>query len=176
MKSSSLFLSLLCLALVAPGIAKTEADQPKSFQLSHFKFDRPPAWEWVPSRTENGALLRIVDPKTQGTVLVVFAHYASDSRMGDRNATPKRWKGQFLAAPEPSCKTEHTVISNRKVTFVEVKGTRKGDKKEAHRDNVLFGAVIGDEEGNVLVKLVGPESLVEKCKADFRKMIEQALH
>lgn len=106
-------------------------------------------------------------------------YYFGQGQGGDTEANIQRWIGQFQGTPKTE--TEVVEISGTKVTFLTAAGTYLesagpfAGEKTAKPGYVLLGAVVESEQGNVFVKLFGPEKSVEQVKKPFRTLVRSAL-
>jgi len=150
--------------------------EPENFLLSHFTFVRPLTWQWVPNTVLDSStiVMKITGDDTNEIAQMVMVHYQPGAGLGKRIAVVKRWKEQFV---DPQVETNKVRIGTNSVIYTEVKGPRKPVKPgvKEQPDSALIGAVIEDAKGNIVLKMIGPRSTVQKCKADFQKMIADAL-
>jgi len=170
---------LLNLALLPMTLTRA-ADAPSTFPVGEFTFTRPAAWESVaPSSPMRKAELNVVDVKSGAKAEVVFFHFGAGPA-GGKQANIDRWFGQFAEARDQiSPKVEDITIGKHAVAFVEAQGTFKsgmpGGPQTPMPGYALLGAIIESTQGNVFVKMTGPQALVKSASTDFRKMIEGAL-
>jgi hypothetical protein len=176
MKIKSLILLALFWATML--LADTKSDSHDTFVLNNFTFARPRSWQWeeINPQKDPTAVLRYVDKKTKEMARIVMIHYPPNAGLGKRAAALKRWQEAFLAG---ELATNQQTIGSHVLTFAEVAGVHKGEKTGGQGgplpDWALIGAVIEDEQGNIVTKMTGPKAAVQKCKADFQKMMEQAV-
>ena len=106
-------------------------------------------------------------------------YYFGEGQGGDTEANIQRWIGQFQGSPKTE--TEVVEISGTKVSFLTATGTYLesagpfATEKTAKPGYVLLGAVLESDQGNVFVKLVGPEKSVEQVEKSFRTLVRSAL-
>ncbi len=173
--------ALFLLSLISAQIGVLcAADAPAAFPVGEFTFTRPAAWEWVaPSSPLRKAELKVVDEKTKAKAEVVFFHFGGGPA-GGKKANIDRWLGQFEEGPDKiNAKVVDVSIGKHAVAFVEAQGTYKsgmpGGPQTPMPGYALLGAIIESEQGNVFVKMTGPQALVKSASADFKKMIDGAL-
>jgi len=170
---------LISLASTPIGILRA-ADSPATFPVGEFTFTRPSGWESVtPASSMRKAELKVVDDATKAKAEVVFFHFGPGPA-GGKKANIDRWFGQFEEGRDKiGAKVEDVTIGKHAVSFVEAQGTYKsgmpGGPQTPMPNYALLGAIIESEQGNVFVKMTGPQALVKSASANFRKMIEGAL-
>lgn len=184
-----LLIATLVLGLSAQVRAQSSSDQgdgvnPKSVFLSHFNWERPDAWRWVTTQPHTGSILMEViftapSDDQQARIYINHAQPSASSTISSRSATFSRWKS-WMDKPHEMGTIPAKQIGSHKVSFVEYAGTYTGPAEPGssskRRPNFsLFGAHIEDKDGNILIRMVGPTTLVAKNKAGLRKMIEDAL-
>lgn len=155
--------------------------KPGKVKAGNFVFEYGKPWVEKPSKSpmRAGELTYKFDD-TQGleSVEAVF-YFFGQGQGGDTEANIQRWIGQFEGSP----KTEKEVveINGTKVSFLTAVGTYLesagpfATEKTARPGYVLLGAVVESEQGNVFVKLFGPEKSVEQVKKPFRELVRSAL-
>jgi|SRR5215218_1832699 len=171
----------LAIAAVLFSLGLNAADAPATFKVSEFTFKRPAKWQWVETASPmRKAQLAVPDEQEKkDPAEVVFFHFGP-SNGGGVQANVERWYGQFEGPREKiGAKSEEAKIGQTKVTFVRAAGTymsgMPGGARMPKTDYALRGAIIESTEGDVFVKMTGPEALVKSAEDDFRKMIESAL-
>ena len=122
-------------------------------------------------------------PMSQGTIelpgkdgarglTATFFHFGS-GQGGDLAGNIKRWQGMFQAAPEP--KQEEFEFGKAKATLISLSGTYVGSRfspePEPRTGYTLVAAVLPSSEGDIYVRLVGPEAAVTAAKEDFKKLL-----
>src|SRR5436190_6277863 len=168
---------LLGLCLLASVRLMRGADAaPATFKVGEFTFTRPAAWEWVETTSSmRKAQMKVSDPKSKGSGEVVFFFFGPGGG-GGAKANVERWFGQFQDAKNK--KTEEAKAAGTKVTYVQTEGTyisgMPGGPKTAMPDQMLQGAILESEQGDVFIKMTGPIELVKASKETFRKMVETA--
>ena len=175
MKISSLLLTLIaCLAstLALP----VHAEDPKTFEVAGFTFNRPAEWSWVQvSSPMRKAQLHVggADAATGGDV--TFFHFIGAG--GDVEANTKRWLAQFQSKPGAE-KVEAKELNGVKVTFVSTEGTfasgMPGGPTTAMEDYALIGAIMEATEGSVFAKFTGPAKVVKAEKDKFIQFVTDA--
>lgn len=179
MRTIKTIVFLLALASI-PVSSSPAAESPTTFPVGEFTFTRPASWEWVtPSSAMRKAELKLMDAKAGTKAEIVFFHFGAGPA-GGKKANIDRWFGQFEEGRDKiNAKVEDVTIGKHPVAFVEAQGTFKsgmpGGPQTVMPGYALLGAIIESEQGNVFVKMTGPQTLVKSGAADFKKMIEGAL-
>jgi hypothetical protein len=156
------------------------AEPPATFKVSDFTFERPPEWEWVPTTSPmRKAELKVVSPKGDGAVEVVFFHFGPGDG-GGTQANVDRWFRMFKEPRDQiQAHTEKTKVDRHEVTYVRAQGTylsgMPGGPQTPLPDHGLIGAIIEAPGGNVFVRLTGPKALASAAETEFKAMIASAL-
>jgi hypothetical protein len=174
-------LPMACLGFLAfSTIQLLAADDPKTFQVSEFTFERPPAWTWVKTASPlRAAQLLVIQPESGEPGEVVFFYFGS-SNGGGTQANVERWLGQFQEPKaQLKAKVEELNLRGHKVTFVQAEGTymsgAPGGPKTAKPNFAMLGAILESKQGHVFVKLTGPLPLTKSAMPAFKKMIQDAV-
>jgi hypothetical protein len=178
-------IGLFC-SIQGKGVEKNQdaAFNPANVLMSHFSFARPTNWQWISTEPRGGSILTesifSVGSETDPNRTAVYLnHFKPQTGSGTRPATIQRWKTWFKDLKRTAPAKTKTIGTND-VTFVEFIGTYQGPTeagkpaKLLRPDYTLYGAVIEDAEGNILARLWGPTTEVQKNKAAFQTMIEKA--
>jgi hypothetical protein len=111
---------------------------------------------------------------------VVF-YYFGESGAGGTQANVDRWLGQFQEPKDKlKSKVEETTVGKHKITFVQAEGTYMsgmpgGHPAIAQPNSMLLGAILESSQGNVFIKMTGPDQLVKTTQATFKKMARSAV-
>ena len=164
--SACLFSSLLGAEPIAP----------TQFNVGAFSFTRPDTWNWeVPTSAMRKAQLTI--PGKNGTTALVTFFNFGPGQGGTVQANIDRWAAQFTAIDGTPIKATTTTqkIKTTAITFVSARGTfangMPGGPTQACTDYALRGAILENPQGDVYVKMTGPEELVKQATAAFDQMI-----
>ena len=88
-----------------------------------------------------------------------------------------RWYAQFPGS-EAKQITEHAQIGAVKITFAMTEGTfssgMPGGPTTPMTGSALCGAILESAEGNVFIKMTGPEAVVKASTNAFKKMVSEA--
>ena len=88
-----------------------------------------------------------------------------------------RWFGQFPGSDEKR-KTETVQAGPVKVTYVSTEGTfssgMPGGPTTPMTGYALCGAILESSDGNVFIKMTGPEAIVKSSTEAFKKMVSEA--
>jgi hypothetical protein len=150
----------------------------ETFNVSNFDFQVPQGWRQLqPNSPMRKAHLQVLGENSKAVADVLF-FYFGNGEGGDRDANIKRWIHQFqtLDAPE---KVETIQVKKTHITFVEAQGTfnqgMPGQSFTIVKNYALLGAILEDDQGNVFVKMIGPELIVKNARDTFRNMIQQSV-
>jgi hypothetical protein len=161
-------------------VALVEAAEPVDFTVGAFKFARPEGWGWVaPASTMRKA--QLTPPATKEDELaseVTFFHFGP-GQGGSADANVQRWANQFDAGGGGSNAAKRTEkIGGTEVTYVKATGTfssgMPGGPTTPMRGFMLYGAILASAEGDVYVKMTGPQAAVEASIPAFERMIAAA--
>jgi hypothetical protein len=165
----------ILISLIVLSAGAMQAAEPVEFTVGSFTFDRPEGWEWVvPSSAMRKAQLAV--PATAGGEAgeVTFFHFGPGQGGGVKQNVD-RWLGQFK---DPVADSRTEKVGNTNVTFVEAAGTfssgMPGGPTTPKEGYALRGAILESPQGDVYVKLTGPEPLVKAASNAFKKMVEAA--
>jgi hypothetical protein len=148
---------------------------PVEFTVGAFQFDRPEDWGWiVPSSPMRKAQLSVPGTGGGDAGEVTFFHFGAGQGGGVKQNVD-RWLGQFQ---NPVSDTRSEKVGNTTVTLVEASGTfssgMPGGPTTPKQGYALRGAILENAQGDVYVKLTGPESLVKAAASAFEKMVKDA--
>jgi hypothetical protein len=115
---------------------------------------------------------------TQGSNKAEVTFFQFDAGQGGSTAdNAARWFGQFPDGKDKQ-KTETTQAGPIKITYVTTEGTfssgMPGGPATPRSGYALCGAILESLEGNVFVKMTGPEAIVKASSVAFKKMISDA--
>jgi hypothetical protein len=144
-------------------------------KVGAFGFTVPDGWKSVtPSSAMRKAQLEI----TQGSEKAEVTFFQFGAGEGGNAAdNVARWFAQFPGS-EAKRKTENVQAGSVKITFATTEGTfssgMPGGPTSPMSGYALCGAILESSEGNVFIKMTGPESLVKSSSEAFRKMVTEA--
>ena len=164
-------------AFTAPLIAG--AEDPSSFEVGSFKFQRPADWQWVPVASPmRKAQLKIPGSDPKAAAELTFFHFGQ-GQGGDVQSNAQRWLRQFKSK-EGAEKVEplDTGANSAKVTLVSTEGTyasgMPGQPTTPLENYALLGAILEDQQGAVFAKLTGPAATVKGVREKFIEFIKAA--
>lgn len=167
---------LFLLTLATSSFLKAETIAPTQFHVGAFSFTRPETWKWEnPTSAMRKAQLSI--PGKNGATALVTFFYFGPGQGGTLQANIDRWAAQFSSKEGSSVQAVTTTqkTATATVTFVSAHGTfasgMPGGPTEACPNYALRGAILESPQGDVYVKMTGPENLVQETTAAFDKMI-----
>ena len=149
---------------------------PVEFSVGGFAFERPSGWGWVvPSSPMRKAQLSVPGVGLAAPGEVTFFHFGA-GQGGGVKANVDRWLGQFQEGTSDS-RTE--TVGKTTVTFVRAAGTfssgMPGGPTSPVKDYAMRGAILENgAEGDVYLKMTGPEPVVKAAEDTFEKMVKAA--
>lgn len=163
------------LILLLTLVGTLQAADPVEFSVGSFTFGRPDGWAWiVPSSQMRKAQLSVPGADGVAPAEVTFFHFGA-GQGGGVQANIDRWIGQFTDA-KSSSKSEQ--VGKTQVAFVEATGTfssgMPGGPTTPMTGYAMRGAILQSAEGDVYVKMTGPQSVVDSASSAFDKMVRIA--
>jgi hypothetical protein len=158
-------------------LSTAHAEEPAAKPLKVGPFTFNVAAPWKVSETAR--------PMSQGTIelpgkdgapglAASFFHFGA-GQGGDLQGNITRWQGMFQPPSDAKTTKEEMDFGKAKATLVTITGTYVGSRfspeKEPRTGYTLMAAVLPSEEGDVFVRLVGPEAGVAAVKEDFKKFL-----
>jgi hypothetical protein len=156
--------------------AAAPAEQPgEPIKVGAFTFAVPDGWKKVtPSSPMRKAQLEIA----QGSDKAEVTFFEFDAGQGGSAAdNVARWFAQF---PGSEAKRETNTIQagSVKITFATTAGTfssgMPGGPATPMSGYALCGAILENPDGNIFVKMTGPEAVVKAATDAFKKMVSEA--
>lgn len=154
----------------------SRAEQPaESIKVGALTFAMPDSWKKVtPSSPMRKAQLEI----TQGSDKAEVTFFQFDAGQGGSVAdNVARWFAQFPGS-EDKRKTETVQAGSVKITYATTEGTfssgMPGGPTSPMTGYALYGAILESPDGNVFIKMTGPEAVVKSASEAFKKMISEA--
>ena len=150
--------------------AAAPAEQPaEPVKVGAFTFAVPEGWKTVtPSSSMRKAQLEIAQGSDKAEV-TFFQFGAGQGGSVTDNVT--RWFAQFPGSDDKR-KTEMVQAGSVKITYVATEGTfssgMPGGPTTPMTGYALCGAILENPEGNVFIKMTGPEAVVKSSKANAR--------
>ena len=144
-------------------------------KVGAFSFAVPEGWKTVtPSSAMRKAQLEITQGPDKAEVTFFQFGAGQGGSVADNVA---RWFGQFPGS-EVKRKTETVQAGAVKITYVATEGTfssgMPGGLSTPMTGYALRGAILESADGNVFIKMTGPESVVKSSTDAFRKMVSEA--
>jgi hypothetical protein len=154
------------------------AENTGPFKVGGFGFKTPEGWTRVetPPGGMRAAELKIPGEKDSGQV--VFFVFPGGG--GGVQANVDRWLGMFQEGRDKiNSKVEKVKVGNANVTYVQAEGTymsgMPGGPKTPMPNYMLQGAIIESDQGNVFVRLTGPNALVKANQDKFKNLVKEAV-
>jgi hypothetical protein len=144
-------------------------------KVGAFTFTVPDGWKTVtPSSAMRKAQLEIAQGSEKAEV-TFFQFGASEGGSVAENVA--RWFAQFPGS-EAKRKTENAQVGSVKITFATTEGTfssgMPGGPTTPMSGYALCGAILESPDGNVFIKMTGPEAVVRSSSEAFKKMVSEA--
>jgi hypothetical protein len=164
------FIGVAFVALVAIAIpVKARAE---SVTVEGFTFTVPEGWKSVtPSSPMRKAQLEVARGPEKAEV--TFFHFGADQG-GSAADNVARWFNQFPGS-EDKRKTESAQAGAVKITFATTEGTfnsgMPGGPTTPMTGYALCGAILEITNGNIFIKMTGPEAVVKASTDAFKKMV-----
>jgi hypothetical protein len=152
------------------------AEQPaEPVKVGPFTFTVPEGWKKVtPSSPMRKAQLEIVRGSDKAEVTFFQFDAGQGGSVADNVA---RWFAQFPGS-EAKRKTENVQAGSVKITYVTTEGTfssgMPGGPTTPMTGYALYGAILEGADGNVFIKMTGPEAVVKSSSDAFKKMVSDA--
>lgn len=161
-------------ALPHPPTNLRPAHAAESVKVGAFTFTVPEGWTKVtPSSPMRNAQLEIARGPAKAEV--TFFHFGGGSGSVADNLA--RWFSQF-AGSEAKRKTETVQVGAVKITFAMTEGTfssgMPGGPTTPMSGYALCAAILESPQGDVYVKMTGPETIVKEATDAFKKMVTDA--
>lgn len=171
--------SFCAAAVVALACSGVRAADPVEFSVATFQFERPDGWAWVvPDSPMRRAELAAPAGDSDAAPEVTFFYFGADQG-GSVDANIQRWVGQFAGGAEATNAMQRIEqYGPTKVTYVTATGTfnsgMPGGPTTPMENYGLLGAILEGTQGNVFVKMTGPDPAVRAAGPAFEAMIESA--
>jgi hypothetical protein len=156
-------------------IAVPAAQAAEPVKVGAFTFAVPDGWKSVtPSSAMRKAQLEIAQGSDKAEV--TFFQFGA-GQGGNAADNVARWFAQFPGS-EAKQKSETVQAGSVKITYVTTEGTfssgMPGGTTTPMSGYALCGAILESSDGNVFIKMTGPEALVKSSTEAFRKMVSDA--
>jgi hypothetical protein len=140
-----------------------------------FTFTVPEGWKTVtPSSPMRKAQLEIAQGSDKAEV--TFFQFGA-GQGGSVAENVARWFSQFPGSDDKR-KTETVQAGSVKITYVTTEGTfssgMPGGPATPMTGYALCGAILESPDGNVFIKMTGPEPVVKSSIEAFKKMVSEA--
>ena len=146
-----------------------------SVRVGAFTFTVPDGWKTVtPSSPMRKAQLEIAQGSDKAEV--TFFQFGA-GQGGSAADNVARWFAQFPGS-EAKRETNTVQAGSMKITYVTTEGTfssgMPGGPTTPMSGYALCGAILENTDGNVFIKMTGPEAVVKPSSEAFKKMVSQA--
>ena len=171
MRTALAFVASFLLSAIA--VSAEQSAEP--VKVGAFIFSVPEGWKSVtPSSSMRKAQLEIA--KGPDKAEVTFFQFGA-SQGGSVADNVARWFAQF-PGNEDKRKTETVQAGSVKITYATTEGTfssgMPGGPTTPMTGYALCGAILESPDGNVFIKMTGPEAVVKSSTEAFKKMISEA--
>jgi len=152
------------------------AEQPvEPVKVGPFTFTVPDGWKKVaPSSSMRKAQLEIAQGSDKAEVTFFQFGAGQGGSVADNVA---RWFAQFPGS-DAKRKTEDVQAGPTKITFATTEGTfssgMPGGPSTPMTGYALCGAILASPDGDVYVKMTGPEAVAKSATEAFKKMVSDA--
>lgn len=157
-------------------------------QLGGVNFTPPAAWRDLGPAPMLRAKYLLSPVEGEELAAEVNVAYYGQEMGGDIEANLARWIGQMRTpdgaeASDIALRSKLTTGNGLDVHFVEIDGIymksmgggpMTGGRTQAQPDHRLVGAIVVGPEGNVFIKLVGPQKTARAMEAQLREMLAAA--
>jgi hypothetical protein len=159
---------------LAPAL-RGEEPAAKPLKVGPFTFAVAAPWkESATARPMSQGTIELPGKDGAAGLTAAFYHFGP-GQGGDLAGNIQRWQGMFQASPEAKTAKEEMDFGKEKATLVSITGTYTGSRfspeKEPRTGYTLLAAVLPSAEGDVYIRLVGPEAGVAAAKEDFKKLL-----
>lgn len=159
--------------LFAAGLMMAEPASP--IKVGPFTFTVPEGWTKVtPSSPMRKAQLEIARGPAKAEV--TFFQFGKEEG-GSVADNVKRWYAQFPGSEDKQI-TENSQVGAVKITFAMTEGTfssgMPGGPTTPMTGYALCGAILEGGDGNIFIKMTGPNAVVKESTDAFKKMVSEA--
>lgn len=170
-------MKLLSIAVGLLFTASVYAEDPATFSVGAFAFERPASWEWVPVNSPmRKAQLKVPGKEGSAAAEITFFHFGT-GQGGDVQSNAQRWLRQFQSK-EGAGKIDWQEMNGTRVAIVTTEGTFQsgmpGGPTTPLPDQALVGAILVNDQGNVFVKMTGPAEVVKAAQPQFMEFLKSA--
>lgn len=180
----TLLTALTLLAATALSHAADEA-KPAELKVGAYTFKLPAPWAAKPQpgmMSAGGFTL----PGKDGAAPVEadFYHFGKDQGGGGNvESNIRRWQSQFQPGADgkpAEAVREEVTVEGKKALLITIKGTfLKGPAMSPNKTPMpgyaMLGAILQNDDGNVFIKVTGPEAPTLATTDEFKKVITTAL-
>jgi hypothetical protein len=165
------FASFLLCVIAAASAEPTAAP----VKVGAFTFAVPEGWKSVPPASAMRKAQLEIGQGPDKAEVTFFQFGAGQGGSAAENVA--RWFAQFPGS-EDKRKTEIVQAGPVKITFVTTEGTfssgMPGGPTTPTTGSALCGAILESADGNVFIKMTGPEAIVKSSTETFKKMVSEA--
>lgn len=153
--------------------AKEITGEAAALEVAGLQFSAPTEWQ-----KQNAAAPRAAEFKAGDSTIVFF--FFPGGQGGNVTQNLDRWKRMVLDDAGQPAEQEviRRTVNGMAVTLVASSGTYQdgmpGQSSTPRKNYGFRGAIIEGPQGNVFVRLVGPQASVEEVEGAYREMIEGA--
>ncbi len=170
-----LLIFLLFVSTLTAGEPPTTVGVPLKVTLAPLTFTAPAGWIDVPVTSPMRKATWRSSPEPDATEIAFFT-FGKDQG-GTVNENIQRWLGQFSESATKG-ESAQVILNSRTIHFVRSSGTfssgMPGGSTTPLPDYALCGAIIETSEGNIFVKMTGPQATVSKLEKTFTELVTDA--
>lgn len=168
--------------LLALSVCLAAAEDVSTFTAGDFTFSVAAGWRSAtPASPMRKAELYVPGPEGTGQAgeAIITVFHFGPGQGGTVQQNVDRWFGQFDGGNDAKgAATAKETIGTIPVTFARARGTFQsgmpGQPTTPLEGQALLGAILESPNGDVYVKMTGPEPTVEKAEPAFVQMIRAA--
>lgn len=178
---------LTAAALLAASVVSHAADEtkPAELKVGGYTFKMAAPWE---AKKQPGMMSAggFTLPGKDGAAPIDadFYHFGKDQGGGGNvESNVRRWQSQFQPGADgkpAEAEREEVTVEGKKALLITIKGTfLKGPAMSPNKTPMpgyaMLGAILQNDDGNVFIKVTGPEAPTLATSADFKKVITTAM-
>jgi len=177
------FLVLSSLALALAFSSARADEKPAEIKAGSLTFKATSPWQAKKEpRPMSAGGFTLASDSGAAPVEADFYHFGN-GQGGDVEANMKRWQAQFVPGEDGKAvapKREEATVNGHKVHYVTITGTflsgpAMSPKKTPVPGSAMIGAIVEHDDGNIFIKVTGPEKSVLGAAEGVRKLVADAL-
>lgn len=175
-------LAAVLLCGVVPAAVLAADPKPHELKVGTFAFQMSPAWvAKAEPRMMSAGGFTLAGKEGADPVEADFYHFGA-GQGGGVEPNLRRWQSQFQPGPDgtpPALEREELAVGDRKAMIVTLKGTflsgpAMAPKKVPKAGYAMLGAILPSPDGDVFIKITGPEAATLAVKEEVKAMVKAA--